>query len=302
MCVCAGGEGNFNNTKCHAAIVKHPQTGELVHTLAYSVNATAVEDGGHTGRALFVAVPSVPNSLTSENLIDTSDFPTFVDDQVEAVKPKSRGDFPTAFTAFSDDFEGDVQVVTCGEFTVVIATNARDLPRALSLVPAEKRPELSDEYCQTMQQWYGNAGWAFVLACFDSTLRQDKPSTFFLWYKSQYSDQLFVPGLDEHTGRALPKPGEPVKLDHILTFSAPGMVAGVEVTYTAAKKVRACGFIPEQVRGFGAMHATAANGDFMLGVDQLLQAEPLQVRRVLPPGFTPPNGYQETVLKDGYYE
>lgn len=298
MCISVGGEASFSATGLHAARLKHPKSGRMVHTLGYSVDAT-VPDFSYLGgvhanaskaRALFIAVPAIKGSLKPENLIDTTGIEKFIRNQSEQLfpAPVSRG------ISFGLDFSKSVSVTECGKFTVVIAEHAHDIHRALKLVPEARRPTVPAPFCAHMQNLYGNADWQFVLACFNEEIGDT--ATFFLWYEPQDETELFLPGFDEHTGEKLPVAGELVDLDHVLTVYAPNMVGGEEIAYED-EGVKDNGFIPSRVRGFDARGLSADNGDFAIKVDDLSKDGTLKVRRIMPPGAFVGADYVEKYLE-----
>lgn len=302
MCISVGGNAHFTGTGVHAARIKHPNTGRLVHTLGYTVDASVPDYSWITGkpkpassaRALFIAVPAKKETLTPDNMIDTTGIEKFIRNQGEQLfpEPASRNaDAPMSWSPM----EKGVTVSECGKFTVVTADNARKIHGALSLVREDRRPVVPAPFLGHMQQMYGGADWSFVLACFNEEIGDT--ATFFLWYEPQDETELFLPGFDEHTGNKLPMAGEPVKLDHIITVYAPDMVGGTEISYEQFDAVAANGFIPTCVRGFDARELTADNGDFAVQLDHLKETGTLKVRRKMPPGAFLGQDYQEKFLE-----
>lgn len=304
MCISVGGQASFSGTGIHAARVKHPKLKRMVHTLGYTVDAKVqdlsylggVHANASTARALFIAVPAQKGTIGPDNLIDTTGIEKFIRNQGAQLfpAPRSRGLGGMSFGIGAASFEKKVTVSECGKFTVVTAESAHDIHRALKLVPDARRPTVSAPFCALMQQLYGNADWQFVLACFNKEIGDT--ATFMLWYDPQNDQELYLPGLDEHTGKKLPVPGEVVDLDHILTVYAPGMVGGKEIRYDNADKVVANGFIPTTVRGFDARGLHADNGDFAVKIADLCDEGVLKVRRIMPPGAFVGDDYQEKLL------
>jgi len=312
MCVSLGGPAEFSGTQLHASKLEHPFHG-LIDTLGYSVKASASQTNQRdafwqtatnqgmsgalfgqnsspapTGRALFIALPTMPGTFGPNNLVDTTNFKDFIKDQTAAVNPVRLRS-----ASFAADFSTPkgVSVSECGMFTVVTATNATDISTVLhqGLVPSRKRPNISPDFLQHVDHLCGGRhGWSFVLACFDSS--EETQATFFLWYKSQLRDHLYFPGLDEHSGDKLPQPGELVTIDHVLTASVPGMVGGYDVHYTQQEAVIASGLIPSRVRGFWGKDFPnkIPNGDFVISVNALQLPTRFPVLRVMPPSYDGP--------------
>jgi len=83
-------------------------------------------------------------SMGPENIIDTSKFSGFLKDIAEATKQRlfrrSRGLVMCAGNSKM------AQVFDVGSYTVILASNAAQIPEALTRVPEYKRPKVSTRF------------------------------------------------------------------------------------------------------------------------------------------------------------
>lgn len=308
MCVSVGGASSYSGTILYAGAQQHPDSGKNIHVLGYSVSAKnhdphawmygGPQEKGAPGRALFIAVPARPGTLGAANFIDTTDFDQFMVDQQEQICPEtsfSRGGF--SFGApMAAGYEGEVTITEVGKFVVVAAQNARDIYRALEEVPEEKRPQdIPAAFCQHMQSLYGGEEWSYVLACYGDDM--DDRATFLFWYEPQNENELFLPGLDEHTGKKLPVPTELVNLDHVIIVAGPNLADGTRVEYSQPA-ANDCPYVAKEARGFDARAVVKVpNGDFAVAIADLAKPGTLQVRRRMPPGAFLDKGFVEPYLE-----
>lgn len=304
MCMSVGGKANFDLGD--GTIIGNYVQPDESQIIAYSTESAAIDDNSsagadvrvplthdgtgyepktpNTGRAMLIVLPVAPKTFNPKSdLIDVTEFDGFLKDQVEAVTPvaKGRGLAPASM---SFGLMGDVSITDVGDFQVLAATVASDIPEVLSQIDAAKRPEISEAYCRHLQKLYGVKQYMYFLACFDGT--EPMRRTFALRIRPQNPKLLLFPGFDSHDPAHLPEPGEPVSTKHTLIVSAPGMKFGAPVDYDD-KPVPS--WMPEQVRGWKIEEDGIPNGDFGIALGDLKSENgSVRIFRLLPPGATQP--------------
>lgn len=172
---------------------------DLVHVLAYSNTAKTAGPN-----AMILPLPAA-EMLTAENLIDTRSFPGFLNDIAEATKEQVDGGL--------DYDRNEIEIVEVGSYTVVLASNAKQVPAALERVMPHRRPALNEEVVASFEKNY--PGCPLTVCCWDGTIEAEP---LLLWYKPLHKEVFFAPSLDAHDGKAPRK--ELVKVDTIVSFGS----------------------------------------------------------------------------------
>jgi hypothetical protein len=258
--------------------------GKLAHVIGYQNRAENLAPGPN---AMILPIPACA-PLGPEHMLDMTQAASVLTDYVHALWPPSRG-APQSFGG-SLDLDEPAIVFDKGSYTVVLATDARSIPAALSRVPVPKRPAVNQAIFDAYAAWY--PGWHVALCCFERALEVVEPLLF--WYEPLDPTRLFAPALDGHDGK-VPRPGAPVEVDHRLVFGSVTQPEGRAVLFTDFMVLDPHGpgarsELPEHLRPFLATRVTGdffahrkmRNGDFSIPVSEL--ATQGAVTRVLPPG------------------
>lgn len=275
---CSTAPARFSQTRGLAAEVE--RDGKIYHLLGYQNTAeslVAPKPGAPTGNALFLPIPAVANSMGPKNILDTSSGPNILKDLEMLVLPVSKGRSVRSV----DQLPNSVQVFSHDIYTIVLASDARDIAKALEKVPASRRPAMNPEIFGSYQKWY--PGWTFALCCFD--VRKQTEAKPMLWYYQPRDPQhLFFPALDAHDGKP-PQLGAMVATDHTLMAASSKMAPRVSanVIYrdrSMTPQLRA--WLPTSVIG-GVFRQSMKNGDFVMDVREVRQGV-FKPQRVEPPG------------------
>ena len=257
MCI-SNDPADFSGTKI---MVHAPSpdlfSGKPVHVMAYQNTAKNLLPGD-SANAMLLHIPS-KTGMGPHNFIAMTDFPSVLDDMVEALLPKRK--------TFTRTLEPDlsarsVQIISVGIYTIVLANNASDIPAALHMVPNDKRPRLNldliDFYSKNMK------GYVVALCCFNKSAKSE-PLLF--WYEPKNPNFFHMPALDEHTGKA-PDLNAYVDVDHWLIASHYLMTGGVPVNYSDNIPSSTRMYLPERVIGRHVM-GLYPNGDFGMDVERV---------------------------------
>ena len=270
--------------------------GKLVHILAYQNSAQnlATDKGKPVGNAMFLPIPAMPGTMTSANILDTKLVPSFLDDMQKALSfSKMQG--LVALSA-GGAVSQSVQVFEHGIYTIVLASNATEIPAALERVPLRKRPQLNKKIFEAYSKWYPH--WTFALCCFDNT-ESEHATPMLWWYLPNDPAHLFFPGLDCHTG-AVPDLKAAVDVDHFLAASTDqvhtkwaGLINSgdwIAVTYSPecpptgkTKLIRS--LLPEKILA-KEYSGQLPQGDFVFDAAKVRNGTAIAVRK-LPPGAAP---------------
>ena len=265
--------------------------GKLVHLLAYQ-NIAANKNNRSGGNAMFLPIPAKAGSMSEKNILNTSKAPNILIDMELSLENLLKGEQPSKEGTGGADFP--VKIFNSDIYTIVLATDPTQIPKALNLVPANKRPQLNKAIFDAYAKWY--PGWTFALCCFDN-----KKSIFakpmLWWYEPIDTKTLFFPGLDEHDG-AVPVLKSEVKVDHVLMFSVPQLKdeTGHKVDYSDRLNEPLKSLLPKNVLG-RSYYGKMAQGDFQVNVADLRKGI-CKIERVLPPGLNAKSlGLAENVYK-----
>ena len=195
---------------------------------------------------------------------------------------RSRGFSKSALTLGSRSIE----VFDSGEYTVVLAQDARDVPTALDKVPEAKRPPLNEEIFDAYAKWYPN--WPIAVCCFETRHKEMEPDPLLWWFEPMDKKVLFAPALDAHNGSA-PDLKSQVRVDHTVVFGSTRTPRGASVHFRGDVPSHVVPFIPGRVMGH-EFRGSQQNGDFAIPLDRLTDVDEkatgsqVKVNRVLPPG------------------
>jgi hypothetical protein len=281
MCLCLR-PARLSDTILYAA--ETIVAGKVAHVMGYQNRAENLARGPN---AMILPIPASV-ALGADNMIDMTSAKRVLSDYAHSLWPPEQ----SASLSFgsSRGLPAKVTVFDKGNYTVVLATDARAIPAALDRVPSHKRPALNQAIFDAYAAWY--PGWHVALCCFDRSFEAVEPLLW--WYEPIDPTHLFAPALDGHDGN-VPQPGAAVNVDHKVVFGSVTKPQGKDVIFTGYTKPAADrrGLqteLPEELRPLLATKVTGAsfarkkmpNGDFSLPVTAL--AAPDTVRRVLPPG------------------
>lgn len=285
---------HFSDTIVYAG--EAMKNGTLVHVLGYQNTAENRNVGG--GNAMLLPIPAKSGTMTSNNILDTSECKNILKDMKRTVENmhRTRG----LHMGRGIVFQGSpaVQIFDHDIYTIVLAQNAAAIPAALSQVPAAKRPAFNKEIFSAYSKWY--PGYTFALCCFN-TKDAAKANPMLWWYEPSQPNELFCPALDAHTGKA-PRLDQNVDVDHVLAAGShlltnpmadvdPTMPADVLKTMIYAGKVGYSNepiktevktLLPEWIVGEVAT-GVQKNGDFVFLTEDVRKGV-LKVMRKAPPG------------------
>ncbi|MBX9686917.1 MAG: hypothetical protein K2X27_09460 [Candidatus Obscuribacterales bacterium] len=273
---CSLAPATFSSTKGLAA--EAVKDGKLVHLLAYQNIATNknLKSGGN---AMLLPIPAKPGTMSEKNVLNTSNAANILKDMERSLDSGLKGE-PMRLSAGAAA-PAPVQVFESDIYTIVLAADARQIPKALERVPAGKRPSMNQAIFDAYSKWY--PGWTFALCCFNNQrARQAKPLLW--WYEPIDKTTLFFPALDEHDG-AVPALRSQVPVDHVVMFSVPQLKdeTGHRVEYSDTLSDSLKSVLPKHVLGESYI-GKMAQGDFQVSIENLRKGI-CNIERVLPPGL-----------------
>jgi hypothetical protein len=256
--------------------------GQYRHVLGYQNKAENLFTGPN---AMILPFPSAER-MGPDNVIDVGENKTVLADMAEALERRDRR-FAKGMRSLSmgeDALLGSyVEVFDSGDYTVVLAADARDIPQVLNRVPENKRPRINREIFAAYAQWYPN--WPIALCCFEAKKAVENQPMLW-WYLPTSHDTLFLPGLDGHSGH-VPNLKEKVDREHSIVVGTTAKTAqltsqGSKVIYGSTLSTDLKKFVPEYVVG-GKMHLPTPNGDFQVRTAKVHEAR-YGFDTVAPPG------------------
>ncbi|MFY9457776.1 MAG: hypothetical protein WAP23_02500 [Candidatus Spechtbacterales bacterium] len=250
----------------------HPN-GKVVHTMGYQNRAQNLAEGPN---AMILPFPAIPGSMSQRNVLDTSRCPQILEDMARALTPRDRGEHSLTFGASRGSSK--VEVFHHGIYTVVLAEDASAIPGALDRVEPDRRPPLNTPIFETYSEWYPAWG-AIALCCFNNKYARDATPMLW-WYEPIDPEELFLPGLDCHTG-GIPDLNAHVRVDHTIAVASYRMPAtsGVHVSYTNPIPESMDPFLSERVTGNQLQMPSVKNGDFIVNLPSLWEGEIDLIRR-----------------------
>lgn len=274
MCIAAQ-RADFSGTNMLLNLTRHHKHG-LILVLGYENTAVNYHSGPN---ALLLHFPGL--EMTKENFINTTGCTRIFKD-LETVLPKPPVERSMRRCTYGAKIPS-VQIFEHGIYTVVLAKDARDIPKALKGVASNKRPSISRELCEFYASY--RDGWPIALCCFDNRdAQQSEP--LLIWYKPMDQRVLVAPGLDSHTGD-VPNLTSKVNVDHQLFLATDDMKCGSPVEYTSPiTRDRLSDFLPKRAVGF-KMGGMYPNGDFAVPRSYLMH-ESMSLNRVYRVGAESP--------------
>lgn len=167
-----------------------------------------------------------------------------------------------------------VTVEHVGDYSVVVANQARLIPEALSEVPKDRRPSVNKDVLKFMEEHYAADGFKILLACWNG---QQLSASLGLWYHPELDIEgyLRVPAFDYHSEDDTLAFGVPVTVDHELMFGTPEMTDGLLIDWSGVKK-DLLPFLPQRMAG-SKQNGLKPNGDFGIKIEPDIAYESILV-------------------------
>jgi hypothetical protein len=256
MC-CTASPARLSNTLIYAGTAH--KNGKDIHVLAYQ----NVADNDAPGpNAMVLPFPSA-EPMDEKNILDTRDFKGFLKDITNASKVQTRS---LGFSLNGGTKSAkSAKVFDVGSYTIVLAESANQIPEALTRVPENKRPLISDEFLVGYAKMYPDQ--PIAVCCWDGHL---KAEPLLWWYVPRDKDTLFIPTMDAHDGKA-PDLNARVDADHIISVgSALEQKVGKHnrVLYRDGLPKEAMGLLPSHVYGM-QLDQMVKNGDMFVDANRL---------------------------------
>lgn len=233
MC-CSLEESNMSSTKLYVGEAR--KNGKLVHVLAYQNKAQSKGPNA-------MVIPFPTNEMMSHiNVIDTSDFKSFLDEITESSRLITKS-FDRRSLSLGSDSLYEAQVFEVGSYTVLLAQHASQIEDALGKVSKDKRPKVSLNFLKGYAALYPNM--PIAICCWSG---QVEAEPLLWWYEPRDGTRLFIPTMDAHNGEA-PVLGSTVETDHIISVGSVNNIDGHEVKYTDKIPDSVKELLPSQVWG-----------------------------------------------------
>lgn len=249
---------DFSGTTISIYATIHPVHG-LIHVLGYSNTSVNYNVGPN---AMILHFPSA-EAMTQANFIKHN-APNIHTDMWNAAEPKRLTREINSFGV------GKSLVFNHDIYTVVLAANAREIPKVLSLVPEDRRPNMNSQLFDYYDQNFSN--WSIALCCFNTQQAQEA-LPMLVWYKPRWPHLMILPGVDCHTG-GIPNHNDMVDVDHKIILGDHMMTAseGSQVDYTDPGSDAIRDFLPRRVIGH-YLNGKMRNGDFVYNRDHVLNGD-----------------------------
>lgn len=154
-----------------------------------------------------------------------------------------------------------------GDYTVVLAQHAMDIKEVLDQVPEAHRPAWTAQLDELVRWYHENfPDYSFVLACFNGLVVPRHPIV--VRYVPHSDDELFVPGLDGHTGE-LPVIGQLMQRDFAVAFGSAYHEQPLKVTYRDPIAQGKPFWAPRDVTGFVDNRLEGPNRDYVLALQDI---------------------------------
>jgi hypothetical protein len=266
MCITTA-RATLSNTQLYVGEGRY--NGEYVHVLAYSNKASALPRDWNSVAEPNAMVLPFPTSteMTQKNMIDTTQFKSFLKDISKASKyvAKTLGYDDDRIAFNSRGLMKSAQVFSLGSYTVVLAEDVNQIPEALTRVPEKKRPKISDEFLAGYGNLYPNQ--PIAVCCWEGTIEAEP---LLWWYKPTNKDTLFIPTMDAHDGGP-PDVNASVRADHMISVGSDdnGRIGHhYQVRYTDRLTREVQQLLPSYVYGT-KLKATVKNGDMFVDANKL---------------------------------
>lgn len=235
--------------------------GKYVHVLAYQNKAKSSGPN-----AMIIPFPTNV-AMDEANVLDTTKYKNFMNDISEATKVRTRGismndsDELLSFGAVMKS----AKVFDVGDYTVVLASHVSQVPEALKKVAPEKRPEVSMEFLIGYGILYPDQPVA--LCCWSGSV---DAAPLLWWYEPKDSENLFIPTMDAHDGKA-PDLNANVHVDHIISVGS-NLVSTGETVHYEDFLYEGAPLLPKKVHG-AKFKGSMKNGDMFVSVADLHSKE-----------------------------
>lgn len=180
--------------------------GKRVAVLAYQNAASS-----RGANAMVLPFPS-DVTMGPDNIVDTREGGYFLRDLDASARHQTRR-LGLRGATYGDSLDDTLQIFESGSYTVVLTRNVLAIPAALTQVPEQKRPQVSEAFLIGYERRY--AGWQVAICCWNGHLEAEP---LLWWYepRPENEQRIFIPTMDAHDGLG-PKPG-PVQVDHSLIW------------------------------------------------------------------------------------
>ncbi|MFD7611983.1 hypothetical protein [Streptomyces sp. NPDC059828] len=272
MCISTG-PAEFSGTTLYAGRRQHPEHG-LIHVVGYQNTAVNLVDGPN---AMLLHLPT--QGVGPEHFLPVRDRDRDVLHRMVVAVQLLSEDGAAVMDWMEAPPAPAVQVFEHDVYTVLLAADPTLIPEALGRVPRHKRPNLEPGLFAFYAEHF--PAHTIALCCFDNAqAQQAKP--LLLWYEPHDPDELVLPALDCHTGRA-PDLDAEVEVDHWVVFSTDEAPDdwGAPVDYQVRTRRRLREYLPALVVG-KHFEGRLPNGDFALSHADLLAGDMGAVRRLRP--------------------
>lgn len=227
------------------------------------------------GNAMILPIPAVHGTMSRESVLDTRNCRYVLDDMADAVKVGAK---TLGVTRGASGTSRRIEVFDHDVYTIVLASDARDIQDALRIVSERRRPVLNEAIFDAYARWYPE--WTVALCCFDT--RDAKRAAPMLWvYEPMHPQALFAPALDSHTGD-VPDLKASVDVDHTVIVASHRLAWGDDVHYRDAVPAAVRPYLPSRVVGQQVLQPMQ-NGDFVFRVEDV-RAGRFKLGRLPPPG------------------
>lgn len=237
------GEGTFNN--------------KYVHVLAYQNKAF---NASKTPNAMILPFPT-NQEMNQYNIIDTSSFKSFLSEIAAATKIQTRA--LNSGMLGSRSFAKAALIFNSGSYTVVLAHDVKDVQEALTKIPENKRPVITEEFLSGYGAMYPNQ--PIAVCCWENSV---KAEPLLWWYEPKEKGSLFVPTMDAHDGNA-PNLHDIVNTDHIISLGSTIQEVNSSPVYYSSnipKNIKT--LLPTKVSG-GKLTGKLMNGDMWADTESL---------------------------------
>lgn len=254
MC-CTIGEAELSNTKIYVgeAIFNN----KYVHTIAYQNSAITGEPN-----AMVIPFPA-SQPMTKDNIIETESIPNFLENISDATKVRTRGlMLGHDFDEVSFGCAAAAEVFEHGSYTVILASHAAQIPEALLQVSENKRPKINIPFLIGYGKLYPKQ--PIAVCCWSGNV---VPEPLLWWYEPTDKNNLFIPTMDAHDGKA-PDLKAMVNTDHIISVGSNIDPTGSLVNYQDKLTTTAQQLLPKQVHGHQPPRIIK-NGDTFVNITEL---------------------------------
>lgn len=257
MC-CSVSESSMSNTLIYVG--EGQRDNKLVHVIAYQNKAENLSNGPN---AMVIPFPAgVP--MNEQNVIDTSNFKSFLSDITEATRRSRRRSASFSKSMMLGNSCDEALVFDVGSYTVVLADSVEKVSAAMNRVTEKKRPIISEEFLIGYGKLYPDQ--PIAVCCWNGSIEAEP---LLWWYEPKNSEVLFVPTMDAHDGKS-PNVEMNVYTDHnISAGSSVYSSSADQVNYSEELPAHVVGLLPSHVHGT-KIQRSMKNGDMFIKTSQLI--------------------------------